>query len=153
MRRLLHLQMIWRRLSDRYLVIPFCFEGVADEMFESHASFVRMFANLNFLGMLCNKYLQRNKEGLDFTVHNVNLTGVYDVKNLKLKIRPEVEKKKYNSPWNIATDFNVDMTFHPEEIAQMIGDYENDAHPWYGRGATSSRLTSRKTKRIRNPNG
>lgn len=33
-----------------------------------------------------------------------------------------------NSPWNIATDFNVDMTFHPEEIAQMLGDYENDRH-------------------------
>ena len=55
------------------------------------------------------------------------LAGVYDVKNLKLKIRPDAEKK-YNSPWNIAADFNVDMTFHPEEIAQMLGDYENDAH-------------------------
>ncbi|MBR3551128.1 MAG: hypothetical protein IKO09_03945 [Bacteroidales bacterium] len=33
-----------------------------------------------------------------------------------------------NSPWNIAADFNVDMTFHPEEIAQMLRDYENDTH-------------------------
>jgi len=57
----------------------------------------------------------------------VILAGVYDVKNLKLKLRPDAEKK-YNSPWNIAADFNVDMTFHPEEIAQMLRDYENDRH-------------------------
>lgn len=66
-------------------------------------------------------------EGLNSTFHSVILAGVYDVKNLKLKLRPDAEKK-YNSPWNFATDFNVDMTFHPEEIAQMLGDYENDRH-------------------------
>ncbi len=82
---------------------------------------------LDFLGMLRNKYLERNRKGLSSTFHSVVLAGVYDVKNLKLKIRPEAEKK-YNSPWNIAADFNVDMTFHPEEIAQMLGDYENDEH-------------------------
>ena len=82
---------------------------------------------LDFLGMLRNKYLERNRKGLSSTFHSVVLAGVYDVKNLKLKIRPEAEKK-YNSPWNIAADFNVDMTFHPDEIAQMLGDYENDEH-------------------------
>ena len=81
---------------------------------------------LNFLGMLRNKYLERN-EGLGHTFHSVVLAGVYDIKNLKLKLRPDAEKK-YNSPWNIAADFNVDMTFHPEEIAQMLNDYENDVH-------------------------
>ena len=81
---------------------------------------------LNFLGMLRNKYLERDIEGMDYTFHSIVLAGVYDVKNLKLKIRPEGEKK-YNSPWNIAADFNVDMTFHPEEIAQMLADYEHDA--------------------------
>ena len=81
---------------------------------------------LNFLGMLRNKYLNRN-EGLGNTFHSVVLAGVYDIKNLKLKLRPN-EEKKYNSPWNIAADFNVDMTFHAEEIAQMLGDYENDVH-------------------------
>ena len=79
---------------------------------------------LNFIGMLRNKYLERN-EGLGHTFHSVILAGVYDIKNLKLKLRPDAEKK-YNSPWNIAADFNVDMTFHPEEIAQMLMDYEND---------------------------
>lgn len=82
---------------------------------------------LNFLGMSRNMYLQRNKSGMDSTFYSVILAGVYDIKNLKLRIRPDAEKK-YNSPWNIAADFNVDMTFHPEEIAQMLSDYEADAH-------------------------
>lgn len=82
---------------------------------------------LNFLGMLRNKYLERNREGMNSTFHSVVLAGVYDIKNLKLKLRPDAEKK-YNSPWNIAADFNVDMTFHPDEIAQMLTDYENDMH-------------------------
>ena len=81
---------------------------------------------LNFLGMLREKYLSRN-EGEDYTFKSVILAGVYDVKNLKLKLRPD-EEKKYNSPWNIAVDFNVDMSFHPEEIATMLEDYENDYH-------------------------
>ena len=82
---------------------------------------------VRFIGMLRDLYLRREDNGLNSTFHSVILAGVYDVKNLKLKIRPDAEKK-YNSPWNIAADFNVDMTFHPEEIAQMLGDYENDMH-------------------------
>ncbi len=81
---------------------------------------------LNFLGMLRDKYLSGN-EGEDFTFKSVILAGVYDVKNLKLKLRPD-EERKYNSPWNIAVDFTVDMSFHPEEIATMLTDYENDVH-------------------------
>jgi len=81
---------------------------------------------LNFLGMLRDKYLLRNA-GKDFTFKSVILAGVYDVKNLKRKLRPD-EERKYNSPWNIAVDFNVDMSFHPEEIATMLNDYENDVH-------------------------
>ena len=69
---------------------------------------------LSFLGMLRNKYLLRN-EGKDYTFHSVILAGVHDVKNLKVKIRPE-EEQKYNSPWNIASDFEVDMSFSKEEI-------------------------------------
>ena len=74
---------------------------------------------------------------MDYTFHSVILAGGYDLKNLKLKIRPEAEKihgltrdnmDKYNSPWNIAADFKVDMTFHPEEIAQMLTDYEDNTH-------------------------
>ena len=82
---------------------------------------------IGFIGMLRNMYLLREDNGLDSTFLSVVLAGVYDIKNIKQKIRPDAEKK-YNSPWNIATDFNVDMTFHPEEIAQMLSDYEADEH-------------------------
>ena len=46
---------------------------------------------LHFLGMLREKYLnaQINK---DITFHSVILAGVHDIKNLKLKIRPEEKK-------------------------------------------------------------
>jgi hypothetical protein len=81
---------------------------------------------LNFLGMLRNKYLDR-AEGLDETFKSVILAGVYDIKNLKLKIRND-EEKKYNSPWNVAADFNVDMSFSANEIATMLEDYENENH-------------------------
>ena len=79
---------------------------------------------LHFLGMLRNKYLDRGK-GYDKTFKSVILAGVYDVKNLKLKLRPD-EEKKYNSPWNIAVDFKVDLSFLPEEISTMLEDYEKD---------------------------
>ena len=76
---------------------------------------------LSFLGMLRNKYLLRN-EGLDYTFHSVILAGVHDVKTLKFKIRNE-EEQKYNSPWNIAADFDIDMNFSVEEIKTMLEDY------------------------------
>lgn len=76
---------------------------------------------LSFLGMLRNKYLLRNM-GKDYTFHSVILAGVHDVKSLKVKIRPD-EVNKYNSPWNIATDFEVDMSFSVEEIGTMLDDY------------------------------
>jgi hypothetical protein len=76
---------------------------------------------LSFLGMLRNKYLLKN-EGEDYTFHSVILAGVHDIKSLKSKIRPE-EEQKYNSPWNIASEFNVDMSFSKEEIGTMLEDY------------------------------
>ena len=182
------LDTIWRRLSDRYLVIDTSFEGVGESPFQSEEAFARLFVSLmkevlwyskadeslmalldksvpkdmdglsrlisefcmaspkpvlllidevdkssdnqlflSFIGMLREMYLQRNKRGLNSTFHSVVLAGVYDVKNLKLKLRPDAERK-YNSPWNIAADFNVDMTFHPEEITQMLTEYENDVN-------------------------
>ncbi|WP_346885126.1 AAA family ATPase [Clostridium sp. UBA4395] len=75
----------------------------------------------SFLGLLRSKYLLRN-EGQDYTFHSVILAGVHDVKTLKIKLRPD-EEHKYNSPWNIATDFNVDMSFSKEEIITMLDDY------------------------------
>ncbi|EJO5347720.1 AAA family ATPase [Clostridium botulinum] len=79
---------------------------------------------LSFLGMLRNKYLLRN-EGEDYTFHSVVLAAVYDIKTLKLKIRAN-EEHKYNSPWNIAVDFDVNMSFSPEEISTMLIEYSKD---------------------------
>jgi transposase len=74
---------------------------------------------IKFLALLRNKYLQRT---IFKTFHSVVLAGVHDVKSLKLKIRPN-EAPKYNSPWNIATDYKVDLNLHPHEIAPMLEDY------------------------------
>ena len=79
---------------------------------------------LNFLGLLRNKYLDK-QEGMDESFRSVILAGVYNVKNLKLKLRPEAEKK-YNSPWNIAVDFEVDLSFSVNEIAGMLNQYAAD---------------------------
>lgn len=79
---------------------------------------------LDFLGMLRNKYLQREQRPV---FQSVVLAGVHDIKNLKLKIRKGKEHQ-YNSPWNIATDFTVDMSFSPEDIGSMLKEYESDWH-------------------------
>jgi AAA-like domain len=74
---------------------------------------------VSFLGMLRNKYLARTEIK---TFHSVVLAGLHDVKSLKLKLRPD-EESKYNSPWNIATTFNVDMNLQPFEIKPMLDEY------------------------------
>ncbi len=79
---------------------------------------------LTFLGMLRNKYLARVKMP---TFQSVILSGVYDIKNLKLKIRKD-ETHQYNSPWNIAADFTLDMSFSVSDICGMLKDYEKDVH-------------------------
>ncbi len=79
---------------------------------------------LDFLSQLRNYYLQRERKGTK-TFHSVILAGVYDVKNLKRKLRPE-EVHKMNSPWNIAADFDVDMSFDVDDIAGMLQAYESD---------------------------
>ena len=76
---------------------------------------------LNFLGLLRNKFLNRNK-GKDMTFQSVILAGVHDVKNLKLMIRP-TEEHQYNSPWNIAIDFNINLGFSKHEISTMLKEY------------------------------
>ncbi|MDE7416473.1 MAG: ATP-binding protein [Lachnospiraceae bacterium] len=79
---------------------------------------------LSFLGLLRNKYLGQLKR-TDCTFRSVILAGVYDIKNLKIKLH-HGEESKYNSPWNIAVDFTVNMDFMPEDIAAMIQEYEKD---------------------------
>lgn len=79
---------------------------------------------LGFLGLLRSKYLAQTG-GIDATFQSVILASVYDIKNLKLKIRPN-EETKYNSPWNIAEDFNMDLSFRPKDIAGMLMEYDAD---------------------------
>jgi uncharacterized protein YfkK (UPF0435 family) len=89
---------------------------------------------IHFLGMLRDKYLL-SQDGQDYTFQSVILAGVVDIKNMKLKMMNDgvytaskTEGRLYNSPWNIAVDFNVDMSFSPEEISTMLADYEEDHH-------------------------
>lgn len=79
---------------------------------------------LTFLGMLRSKYLRRARRR---TFQAVVLAGLYDIRNLKLRIRSE-EEHKYNSPWNIAARFDVEMSFSVEDIAGMLEQYEMDKH-------------------------
>ncbi|MCD7765377.1 MAG: ATP-binding protein [Lachnospiraceae bacterium] len=79
---------------------------------------------LSFLGMLRTKYLAR-RSGTDNTFLSVILAGVYDIKNLKLKLHPD-EQPKYNSPWNISADFLVDMSYSMADISGMLTEYEAD---------------------------
>ena len=77
---------------------------------------------ISFLAMLRNKYLER---GDIKTFHSIVLAGVHDVKSLKLKIRPN-EEGKFNSPWNIAAEYTVDMNLQPSEIKPMLDEYAAD---------------------------
>lgn len=77
---------------------------------------------VKFLGLLRNMYLDRENVP---TFQSVILTGVYDVKNLKLKVRGE-DEHQYNSPWNIAVPFEADMSLSKEGIAGMLAEYKNE---------------------------
>ena len=79
---------------------------------------------LDFLGMLRDKYMKRRSRP---TFRSVILAGVYDIKNLKLKIR-KGQESLYNSPWNIAAKFMVDMSFSPKDIAGMLTEYKDDSN-------------------------
>ena len=107
---------------------------------------------LDFLAQLRNYYLARDM-GRVSTFQSVILAGVYDVRNLKRKIRTEDDHKS-NSPWNthagneengslltfddcpwdyrepvpynIAADFEVVMSFSVKDIEGMLAVYEKD---------------------------
>lgn len=79
---------------------------------------------LDFLALLRSKYLERN-EGKGFAFHSVILAGVHDVKTLKSKIRSD-EEQKFNSPWNIAAPFDIDMGFDIDEISSLLAAYSRD---------------------------
>ncbi len=107
---------------------------------------------MDFLSQLRAYYLKRKRTP---AFHSVILAGVYDVRNIQRKLRPEEEHRE-NSPWiarednepsesllsfgdcprdrmvlvpyDIAADFLVDMNFSVEDIAGMLQEYEADHH-------------------------
>ena len=76
---------------------------------------------LDFLGILRNKYLSRELK-TQKTFHSVILSGVHDIKTLKLKLR-QGEENVLNSPWNIAVAFKVAMELQVEEIIPMLAEF------------------------------
>ncbi|MBQ7200571.1 MAG: 9-O-acetyl-N-acetylneuraminate esterase, partial [Eubacterium sp.] len=79
---------------------------------------------LDFLAQLRLGYISRDTDGIP-AFHSVILAGVTDIKHLKSKIRDDSETK-VNSPWNIATDFHIDMSLSEDGIRGMLDEYEND---------------------------
>ena len=79
---------------------------------------------LDFLGLLRDGYIAREGDGIP-TFQSVILAGVTDVRYLKSKIRPE-EQHRVNSPWNVAANFDIDMSFSVADIQGMLDEYEAD---------------------------
>lgn len=79
---------------------------------------------IKFLGLLREMYLSRDERP---TFQSVILAGVYDIKNLKLKLRPE-DQHQYNSPWNIAVPFETNMSLPADGITDMLEEYKADHH-------------------------
>ncbi len=77
---------------------------------------------LDFLAQLRGAYINRDKRP---AFQSVILAGVYDVKNIKQRLRPDGEHR-VNSPWNIAADFLLDMNFSVKDISGMLAEYESD---------------------------
>ena len=108
---------LWNRESPRPVVLS------VDEV--DSATNNQVF--LDFLAQLRLQYLMREDDPSFPAFRSVVLAGVTDVKHLKARIRPG-EVSKVNSPWNIAADFDVDMSFSADDVAGMLADYEADHH-------------------------
>ena len=106
----------WIRRSDRPIVL------IIDEV--DSASNNQVF--LDFLAQLREGYIRREADNAP-AFHSVILAGVTDIRHLQSRIRDE-DQHKVNSPWNIAADFNVDMSLSANGIKGMLDDYEGDHH-------------------------
>lgn len=120
--------------TDENISIDMMFEGLSKMCETSKKPIVLMIDEvdsasnnqvfIDFLAQLRGYYLDRENQP---TFHSVILAGVYDIKNLKLKLRPD-EEHQYNSPWNIAANFDMDMSFSADQIEDMLKEYEADHH-------------------------
>lgn len=110
--RLFEILSSWCEISEKPIVL------IIDEV--DSASNNQVF--LDFLSQLRGYYIDRD---VTPAFQSVILAGVYDIKNIKRKIRSGGEHKN-NSPWNIAAKFRVDMSFSQKDIAGMLEEYEQD---------------------------
>ena len=92
---------------------------------------------IKLLRMLRSKYLKSEQIA---TFQSVILAGVYDIKNLKLKVRPDSDHQ-YNSPWNIAVSYTADMSLSTNGINQMLQEYESDHHTGMDTAAIAQMIT------------
>ena len=106
----------WCELSEKPVVL------IVDEV--DSATNNQVF--LDFLAQLRDGYIARDTDATP-TFQSVILAGVTDVKHLKSRIRGEADTRE-NSPWNIASDFTIDMSLSEEGIRGMLEDYETDHH-------------------------
>lgn len=109
--QLFHVLSEWCSVSERPIVL------MIDEV--DSATNNQVF--LDFLAQLRQGYLDREALNLP-AFRSVILAGVTDVKHLKGKLRDE-DQHKVNSPWNIAADFDIDMSLSADDIAQMLEEY------------------------------
>ncbi len=82
---------------------------------------------LDFLAQLRAGYISRETDDIP-AFRSVILAGVTDVKHLRSRIRKEDEDKIISPPWNIAADFDIDMSLSETGIKGMLEDYEADHH-------------------------
>lgn len=87
------LKALKKYLSEEYTVISLDFQELGSAEFADQSKFACAFAKV-FMRSVRTSQLSDTMELLE------PLAGVYDIKNLKLKLRPESEHQ-YNSPWNI----------------------------------------------------
>ena len=106
----------WCSVSDKPVVL------IIDEV--DSASNNQVF--IDFLSLLRDGYIRREADGVP-AFQSVILAGVTDIRYLKGKIRPEGDHR-LNSPWNIAADFNIDMSLSEAGIQGMLAEYEADHH-------------------------
>ena len=105
----------WLQASERPIVL------IIDEV--DSATNNQVF--LDLLAQLRLQYLNHEEEPAYPAFQSVILAGVTDVKHLKSKIRPD-DQAKVNSPWNIAADFRVNMSFSVDDVMGMLAEYEED---------------------------
>ena len=118
----------WCDKSDKPMVL------IIDEV--DSASNNQVF--LDFLAMLRNGYINRDTENIS-AIQSVILAGVSDIKHLRTRIRPE-DQHKVNSPWNIASDFDIDMSLSEDGIRGMLDEYESDHHTGMDTSAIASMI-------------